>query len=81
MALRLGTENKRQVYLLAALVVVILLIGGYELKQTFSSPAAPTRPSSATQVLGAVLSSLLTGLMSAPVPPVIRSRSESRCKG
>jgi hypothetical protein len=47
MALRLGTENKRQVYLLAALVVVILLIGGYELKQTFSSPAAPTRPAAA----------------------------------
>jgi hypothetical protein len=41
MALRLGTENKRQVYLLSALVVVILLVGGYELKQNFASPSVP----------------------------------------
>ena len=47
MALKLGTENKRQVYLLAALLVVILLIGGYELKQYFVSPTAPARPAAA----------------------------------
>jgi hypothetical protein len=47
MALQLGTENKRQVYLLAALFVVILLIGGYELKQYFVSPSAPAHPAAA----------------------------------
>ena len=48
MALQLGTENKRQVYMLAALLVVIVLIGGYELKQYFISPTAPARPAAAT---------------------------------
>jgi hypothetical protein len=48
MALQLGTENKRQVYLFAALLVAILLIGGYELKQYFVSPTPPTRPEAAT---------------------------------
>jgi hypothetical protein len=48
MALQLGTENKRQVYLLAALFVVILLIGGFELKQYFVSPTPPVRPVAAT---------------------------------
>jgi hypothetical protein len=48
MALKLGTENKRQVYMLAGLLVVILLIGGYELKQYFVSPSAPVRPAMAT---------------------------------
>jgi hypothetical protein len=44
MALQVGTENKRQVYLLAALLVVIVLIGGYELKQYFVSPTPTVRP-------------------------------------
>jgi hypothetical protein len=59
MALRLGTENKRQVYLLVALVVVILLVGGYELKQNFASspapssyPAAVAAPATAKPVAG-----------------------------
>lgn len=41
MAMKLGTENKRQVYLLIALFAAILLIGGFELYQTLSGPAAP----------------------------------------
>lgn len=43
MAMRLGTENKRQVYLVIALFAAIVLIGGFELYQTFSGPAAPPR--------------------------------------
>jgi hypothetical protein len=50
MALPLGIENKKQVYILAALVVVILGAGGYELYQNFAGPPAtavapaPARP-------------------------------------
>lgn len=38
--MRLGTENKRQVYLLVVLLVLILGIGGFELYQNFSGPSA-----------------------------------------
>lgn len=41
MALALGTENKRQVYLVIALFAVIVLVGGYELWGYFSSPSVP----------------------------------------
>lgn len=44
MALPLGFENKRQVYLLVGLLAVIVLAGGYELYDTFSSPSTPVRP-------------------------------------
>lgn len=39
MALRLGTENKKQVYLLIALFVLIAGIGGAELYNSLSGPA------------------------------------------
>jgi hypothetical protein len=41
MALALGTENKRQVYILIGLAVVLLGVGGYELIGAFSGPSAP----------------------------------------
>src|SRR6516165_3386329 len=48
MALSLGTENKRQVYIAIALAVAIVGIGGYELYNYFSSPSPrPTLPPAA----------------------------------
>ena len=45
MAMRLGTENKRQVYILIALAVVIVCVSGYEIKDIFfSSAPTPARP-------------------------------------
>jgi hypothetical protein len=41
MALRLGTENKRQVYLVAVLFAVILCIGGWQIYGSFSGPSTP----------------------------------------
>ncbi len=49
MALPLGIENKRQVYILAALLVVIVCAGGYELKGSFSSAPTPARPAAAAR--------------------------------
>jgi hypothetical protein len=53
MALQLGTENKKQVYLVVALFIVILGAGGYELYSSFAGPSAPSVPlpaRTATQV-------------------------------
>jgi hypothetical protein len=44
MALSLGAENKKQVYVLAALVAIIAVVGGIELYSNFSSPAPRTVP-------------------------------------
>ena len=41
MAIPLGIENKRQVYTVIALAIVIVLAGGYELYSNFGTPAAP----------------------------------------
>jgi hypothetical protein len=51
MALRSGTENKRQVYLVIALFAVIACIGGYELYQNFSSPSAKVNRPAASKAL------------------------------
>jgi hypothetical protein len=42
MAIPLGIENKRQVYTVIALAVVIVLAGGYELYSNFGTPAPAT---------------------------------------
>ena len=51
MAIALGTENKRQVYLVIALFVVIAVIGGYELYGAFGGPSTPSAPLPATAQL------------------------------
>jgi hypothetical protein len=43
MALQIGAENKKQVYILAVLFVIILGIGGYQLFSS-SGPSAPPAP-------------------------------------
>jgi hypothetical protein len=44
MALPLGTENKRQVYMVAVLFVIILVAGGWEIYNNFSGPSSPPPP-------------------------------------
>jgi hypothetical protein len=51
MALQLGTENKKQVYILIGLLVVIAGVGGYELYQNFAAPSpGPAAPVAARRV-------------------------------
>ena len=50
MALKLGTENKRQVYIATALIAVVVLAGGYEFYDYFAAPAPrpiPVQPAPA----------------------------------
>ncbi len=44
MAIPLGTENKRQVYIVIALAVVIVCAGGYELSNYLGSSSTPSAP-------------------------------------
>lgn len=54
MALKLGTENKKQVYIASGLFAVIVLIGGYEVYDNFSTP--PPRPIPVQPAPGSVAS-------------------------
>ena len=44
MALKLGTENKRQVYLAIGLFAVVLIGGIYEISSYFGGSSTPSRP-------------------------------------
>src|SRR5512146_1080568 len=44
MAMRLGTENKRQVVLVVVLFAFIFVYGGFQLYKTIAGPSTPSRP-------------------------------------
>jgi hypothetical protein len=50
MAIPLGTENKRQVYIVIALAAIIVLGGGYELYNYFGSPSTTAPVAQTTAV-------------------------------
>ncbi len=53
MAMRLGAENKKQLYIVVALFAVIAVVGGSELYSTLSGPPAPrTVPAAAAASVG-----------------------------
>jgi hypothetical protein len=52
MALQIGAENKKQLYLVVALFTVVLGAGGYEIYQNFAAPPAPPRAVQAPVALG-----------------------------
>lgn len=56
MAMRLGTENKRQVALAAVLFAIVIIYGGYQGYKTFIAPDTPIRttPTAAVRTPAAV---------------------------
>jgi hypothetical protein len=52
MALRMGTENKRQVYLVVALFAIIIPVAIYEIYGSLSGPSTPVRPAVPSPALG-----------------------------
>jgi hypothetical protein len=53
MAIPLGLENKRQVYIVIGLFVIILVAGGYELYDNFVAPSTPAPTTIARPTTGA----------------------------
>jgi hypothetical protein len=69
MAMRLGTENKRQVYILIALAVVIVCVSGYEIKDIFfSSAPTPARPVPAASRPSGSQAAPVSGSATAAIP-------------
>ena len=61
MPLQLGTENKRQVYIVIALFAVILILGGRQVYKMLAGPSTPPRPiqtAAASRTAAAVPSTL-----------------------
>jgi hypothetical protein len=50
MALRLGAEDKRKVYILIAMIAVIIPVGAYEIHGYFAAPTTPVRPAAPPSV-------------------------------
>lgn len=74
MAIRIGTENKRQVYIVSALFAVIVIVGGWELRNSFpSSTPAPANPMATPRVAnvpaGQTVASGRPGVASAAAGP------------
>ena len=61
MAIPLGIENKRQVYIAIGLAVVVLCIGGYELSNYLSSPSTPSTPVPVRPIVSAAPARRSTG--------------------
>jgi hypothetical protein len=70
MALRLGTENKRQVYLAAALFAAIILIGGWELYGSLGGASTPARPAPAQPESAAASGRAAPGTLAAAANPL-----------
>jgi hypothetical protein len=66
MALQMGAENKKQVYLLVGLFAVIVAIGGWELYSTFAGPSTPAVRPAAQPAAGARGSSYAARLAAGP---------------
>jgi hypothetical protein len=61
MAMRLGTENKRQVYILIALGVIFVCVAGYQAKSYFGGSSTPPTPVVKTPRLASIPADQSTG--------------------